>query len=71
MKYRIKIETLASGRKRYLVQQRHWLIGWFGVGVTEDTLEDAQRSVQWNIKYDIKKKDRVVKTEIYKEGENG
>jgi hypothetical protein len=78
MKYRIVIETEASGKKWYYVQKRFLTYFWRYLSEVRDmsmslyrvgfsTLEQAQKYLQYNIDNDYKKQQsKIIKREIYK-----
>ena len=78
MKFRIKIETLNNGEKRYVVQRAHLQItgGWIKrteirwedmYGSKFLTEEEATHAIEWYRKYYEQKKAEEVKSVTYKE----
>jgi hypothetical protein len=68
MKYRIIIETEASGKKWYYIQQRFLIYFWMHLnGFYFSTLEEAQECLQYHVDDDYQKQQsKIIKREIYK-----
>jgi hypothetical protein len=77
-KYRIKIETEASGKKWYYVQERVMFVFWQYLTEVRDmsicahrigwrTIGDAEKHIQKEIEHRKKLREKkIVKSEIYK-----
>jgi hypothetical protein len=78
MKYRIIIETEASGKKWYYVQKRFLIYFYRYLSEVRDmsmslcrvgfsTLEEAKEYIQYNVDNDYQKQQsKIIKREIYK-----
>ena len=70
-KYRILIETEASGKKWYTPQRRCCLIFWVGIkiykrGILRGTINDTLEGAEYSIKRDIEQQELSLQKKIIK-----